>query len=109
MPKIAIDNELFNTVQLFGKVESVVKQALLTYITEQGQQRLQQAVTHLAHYQQQYQSDYDTFKQAVQTNEAFLKQLEAQYPLWEADAMEWEYWREEYRTWRNHLQAILAL
>ncbi|MBI1927761.1 hypothetical protein HYR99_26425 [Candidatus Poribacteria bacterium] len=107
MLTIAIDNEWVETAQLFGDVERVVKEALQVYLIEQCQQRIKVADTQITTYDQKYQCDYKTFKQSIQTDEDFLKRVEAQNPLWEEDAMEWEYWLEEHQTWHNQLKTIL--
>jgi hypothetical protein len=107
MQTIAIDDEWVKTAQLFGDMESVVKEALKFYSIEQCQQRIQKSAAKVAEYSQKYQCDYEHFKYAVQTDENFLKRVEAQYPLWEEDAMEWEYWSEENQTWQSRLEVIL--
>ncbi len=106
MLTIAIDNQWVETAQVFGDVERVVKEALRIYLVDQCQQRLNQATAKLSIYSQKYHCNYDTFKQAVQTDEDFLLRVEAQYPLWEEDAMEWAYWLEEYQAWRNRRDTI---
>lgn len=107
MPTISIDNDWVETAQLFGEVEQVVKDALRTYSIEQCIQHIDQATTKIKAYSQQYGCDYDFFKRAVQTDEIFLAKIEAQYPLWEEDAMEWEYWLEERQAWTQRLETIL--
>ncbi|NJN98737.1 MAG: hypothetical protein HC875_33930 [Anaerolineales bacterium] len=107
MPTISIDNDWVETAQLFGEVEQVVKDALRTYSIEQCIQHIEQATTKIKRYSQQYDCDYDFFKQAVQTDETFLAKVEAQNPLWEEDAMEWEYWLEERQAWTQRLETIL--
>ena len=104
---IPVANEWVETVQLFGDVETVVKQALQDYFIEQSQQRISKAVVAVSSYNQKYHCDYETFKRSIQTDEDFLTQVEAQNPLWEEDAMEWEYWLEEQQTWLNRLGDIL--
>ncbi len=107
MQAIPVANEWVETVQLFGDVETVVKEALRDYFIEQCQQRINKAVVTVVGYNQKYHCDYETFKRAVQTDEDFLTKIEAQNPLWEEDAMEWEYWLEEQQTWLNRLGDIL--
>ncbi len=84
-----------------------MQQALQHYFIEQCQQRIKQIATQMNEYEQQYQCNYETFKQTIQTDKDFLKKIETQNPFWEEDAMEWEYKLEEYKTWHNRLKAIL--
>ncbi len=107
MLTIAIDNEWVETAQLFGDVERIVTEALQSYLIDQCQQRINKAAPKINTYDQKYHCDYETFKQSIQTDEDFLKRVEAQNPLWEEDAMEWEYWLEEHQTWHNRLETIL--
>lgn len=107
MQTISIENEWIETAQLFGNVEQVVKEALRTYSIEQCIQHINQATAKIKGYVQQYDCDYDTFKQLVQTDPDFLSKVEAQQPLWEEDAMEWECWLEDRRVWTQRLEAIL--
>ena len=107
METITIDNEWVEIAKLFGEVDSVVKEALQAYSIEQCQRRINKAAMQINTYAQKYQCDYETFKHAVQIDEGFLTKIEAISPLWEEDAMEWEYWVEERQTWHNQLEAIL--
>ncbi len=89
MLTISIEDKWVDTVQLFGDVERVVKEALRAYLTEQCQHRIERAAAKIDTYTQKYACDYNNFKQSVQTDEDFLIKIEAQNPLWEEDAMEW--------------------
>jgi len=68
---------------------------LRNYSIEQCQQRINKATALVASYNQKYHCDYEVFQRDIQTDEGFLIRIEAQNPLWEEDAMEWEYWLEE--------------
>ncbi len=107
MLTISIDDEWVKTAQLFGDVNSVVKEALQAYSIEKCQQRIDKAATKIAVYEQKYHCGYEAFKHGIQTDEDFLTGVESQNPLWEEDAMEWEYWVEEQQAWRKQLEAIL--
>jgi len=107
MQTILIDDKWAETIQLFGDTESVIKEALKLYSVEQCKQRFQKAAKQLAVYNEKYNCNYDYFKHAIQTDENFLSKIESQNPLWEEDAMEWEYWSEEYQEWQNRLEDIL--
>jgi hypothetical protein len=106
MLAVPVANEWVETVQLFGDLEKVVTEALQAYAVEQCQQRIQKAATKIANYNQKYRCDYETFKQVIRTDEGFLSAVEARNPLWEEDAMEWEYWLEEQQAWLNRLGDI---
>lgn len=108
MQTIAIDEEWVQTAQLFGETEKVIKEALKVYSIRQCRQRVRKAAAKIAAYGQKYHCAYTEFERAVQTDEGFLKRVEAQSPLWEEDAMEWEYWVEEHRAWQSRLEAILT-
>lgn len=107
MSSIAIADEWVKTASLFGTVENVIKEALRKYSVDQCQQHINDAASHITQYQQKYQCDYRHFQRSVQLDEDFLMQIESQNPLWEADAMEWEYWTEEQQEWLNRLGDIL--
>jgi GH25 family lysozyme M1 (1,4-beta-N-acetylmuramidase) len=108
MLTISLENKWMDTARLFGDVERVVREALQAYLIKQCQQRIDQAASKIAAYSQKYNSDYNTFKQSIQTDEDFLTRIEAQHPLWEEDAMEWEYWLEECQVWQQRLETILS-
>jgi hypothetical protein len=106
MSAIVIEDKWLKIAQMFGQVEQVVHLALQSYFIEQCQQRFNQATIKITEYRKKYQCDYETFKQAVQTDDNFIKSVEAQNPFWEEDAMEWEYWLEEQKKWHNQLKVI---
>ncbi|NUO83436.1 hypothetical protein HUU05_25465 [candidate division KSB1 bacterium] len=106
MQTIALENEGIETARFFGDVEGVVKTALPAYLIEQTQSRIDKAASRINAYAQKYACDHDTVKRSLQTDATFLAKVETQNPLWEEDAMEWEYWLEEYRSWRNRLETI---
>ncbi len=106
MSTIIIENKWVKIAQLFGQAEQVVHQALQSYLNEQCQQRFNKATAKISDYSQKYQCDYEMFKQAVQTDEDFLKSVETKNALWEEDAMEWEYWLEEQKKWHYQLKII---
>ncbi len=107
MTTIALEKEWVETAQLFGEARNIIKEALRAYAIQQCQQRLDEARAKIAVYRRKYNHDYETFKHAIQTNERFLREVEAQNPMWEQVAMEWEYWLEEQQTWRNRLETIM--
>ena len=102
-----LTDEWIKTIQLFGDVESVIKEALKFYSIDQCKQRIRKAADQISFYNGKYHFNYNEFKQTIQTDEKFLSKVETQNPLWEEDAMEWEYWHEEHQEWQNRLEAIL--
>jgi len=109
MLSVPIANEWVETAQLFGDIESVIKDALRSYSIEKSQQRINEAAARIVSYNRKYSCDYDSFRRSVQTDKNFLARIESQNPLWEEDAMEWEYWTEEQKAWRNRLDDISRL
>ena len=107
MVSVPVANEWVETAELFGDIESVVKDALRNYFIEQCQQRINKATAKVATYNQKYHCDYESFQRDIQTDKDFLTRIEAQNPLWEEDAMEWEYWLEEQQSWLDRLGDIL--
>jgi len=107
MLSVPVTDEWVETARLFGDLESVVKDSLRNYSVEKCQQHIKIATARIASYNRKYNCDYDSFRRSVQTDESFLTQIEAQNPLWEEDAMEWEYQLEEQQAWLNRLGDIL--
>jgi hypothetical protein len=106
MQTISLDESWIETARLFGDVNQIVTEALRAYSLEQCRQRINAVASKIAFYSQKYQCDYPFFKNAVQTDEAFLAKIEAENPLWEEDAMEWAYWIEEETQWRTRQARI---
>jgi hypothetical protein len=107
MTTIALEKEWIETAQLFGDVKSIITEAVRAYAIQQCQQRLEEAKAKVAVYRRKYNYDYATFKHAIQVDESFLTTIESQNPMWEQDAMEWEYWLEEQQAWRDQLETIM--
>ncbi len=107
MTTISIEQEWLETAHLFGDAESVIKQALRDYAIQQCQQRVSNATAKVEVYKRMYNCSYETLRESVKTDEVFLALVESRNPLWELDALEWEYWLEEQQTWRDQLAAIL--
>ncbi len=107
MTTVTIEKEWVETAQLFGDAKSIVQEALRTYSIQQCQQRISNATAKIEIYKRQYNCNYKTFKESIQTDEDFMAKVESQNPLWEQDAIEWEYWLEEQQAWRNQLATIL--
>lgn len=104
---IEIADEWIRTAQWFGNAKDIIREALKTYSVEQCLKHIRDIAAKIAVYNNKYHCNYETFSNAVQTDKDFLLKVESQNPLWEEDAMEWEYWQEEYRSWQNRLEIIL--
>ncbi len=104
---VTLEKEWIETAQLFGDTKNIIKEALRAYAIQQCQQRLDEAKAKIAVYKRKYNYDYETFKHAVQTDRDLLAKVESQNPMWEQDAMEWEYWLEEQQSWRDQLEIII--
>lgn len=78
-----------------------------SYFVEKCRQKIHEATEQIAGYHRKYGMDYKTFKSKVQTDDLYLEGLEGQFPLWEEDAMEWEFWEKENNQWHARLEAIL--
>jgi hypothetical protein len=87
----------------------VVSSALRHYLLEVCLQRIERAERQIAAYQQRYGSNYETFSQKVASDEAFLEATSRTYPMWEADAIEWEYRVDEAKAWRERSGMILRV
>lgn len=107
MTTISLEDKRIETARLFGDAESVVREALKAYLSDQCRKHVPESSEKLSLYTEKYGCDYAAFRHSVQTDGAFLELLEAREPLWEEDAMEWEYWTEEHQAWQNQLGTIL--
>ncbi len=107
MTTISLEDKWIKAARVFGDVESVVREALRAYLADQCRGHLQKTGDRVSFYAERYGCDYTAFRHSVQTDGAFLKSLEARNPLWEEDAMEWEYLTEAHQTWQNRLDGIL--
>ena len=69
-------------------------------------ERLALVREHEAEYEEKYGMDYETFHRRMALDEDYYNQTNHFNPLWEQDALEWEYWHEEVRDWTSKLEAI---
>jgi hypothetical protein len=107
MQTITVENEWIETAQLFGETERVIKEALQSYFVEQCRRKIREAVERITVYKNKYGADYLIFKNRIQIDEGFLETIHHRFPLWEEDAMEWEFWEEENKLWHTRLETIL--
>lgn len=104
---VPVQQSMNEILQVLGNPEVVAVSALRRYLVDICWQRIEQAEQYIAHYEQKYNSTYESFSQRISTDEAFLKATHHKQPTWEADAIEWEYRLEELQAWRKRLEKIL--
>jgi hypothetical protein len=104
---IALQDNMLELVQVLGEPATVVPAAVRRYIVDRSLQRLETAEERVRAYSQRYEMDYATFNRRVTLDQAYLDQLNAVYPLWESDAIEWAHWAEEVELWRERLTQAL--
>jgi len=84
---LEMKDEWVKTARLFGDVETVIAKIKV--------------------YESRYECDHDTFSLKIQTDEDFLRRVEKVNPVWEEDAMEWDYRLKEINEWMQKLEATL--
>ncbi len=104
---IALQNNLIETLNLFGNPETIAASALRRYVLDQCLQRIEQAKERIARYEAKYHLPYQSFKQKAATDAIFLEELNQSSPLWEVDAIEWAEHVEDVKLWQRRLNAIL--
>jgi len=104
---LEMKDEWVKTASLFGDVETVVADALRRYAVDKCIQKIEQARAKIKAYENRYGCDYDTFSLKVQTDEDFLRGVEKINPVWEEDAMEWDYRLKELAEWMQKLEDTL--
>lgn len=107
MATINIEQEWLETARLFGDAENIVRQALREYAIQQCQQRISYATAKIEVYQRTFNCSFETFQESIKADEVFLSLVESRSPLWELDALEWEYWLEQQQSWREQLDVVL--
>lgn len=104
---LEMKDEWVKTASLFGDVETVITDALRRYAVDKCIQKIEQARAKIKIYESRYECDYDTFSLKVQTDEDFLRRVEKINPVWEEDAMEWDYRLKELAEWMQKLEDTL--
>ena len=104
---LEMKDEWVKTASLFGDVETVVTDALRRYAVDKCIQKIEQARAKVKLYESKYECDYDTFSLKVQTDDDFLRRVEKINPVWEEDAMEWDYRLKELAEWMQKLEDTL--
>jgi len=104
---LEMKDEWVKIAGLFGDVETVITDALRRYAVDKCIQKIEQARAKIKAYENRYGCDYDTFSLKVQTDEDFLRGLEKINPVWEEDAMEWDYRLKELTEWMQKLEDTL--
>lgn len=96
---LEMKDEWVKTASLFGDVETVMADALRHYAIDKCIHKIEQARAKNKIYESRYECDYDTFSLKVQSDEDFLQGVEKINPVWEEDAMEWDYRLKELTEW----------
>ncbi|GEM_PF-3300159 len=91
----------------FQSLDEIMLGALRRYFLDVCWKHIEQAEQKVSIYEQRYGTDYDTFNQGITTDERFLEKTNQDYPMWEADAIEWFYRLEEAQAWRKRSKTIL--
>ena len=104
---LEMKDEWVKTARLFGDVETVMADALRRYAIDKCIQKIEQARAKIKVYESRYECDYNTFSLKVQTDEDFLRRVEKINPVWEEDAMEWDYRLKETAEWMQKLEDTL--
>jgi hypothetical protein len=104
---VPLHKSLNEILQVLGEPEIIAASALRRYLLDTCLQRIEQAKRQISIFEQQYNSDYDTFNHRIGTDQAFLETTNRNYPTWEADAIEWLYRIEEVQTWQERSEKIL--
>lgn len=107
MSAIAVKSDLLNIAKKFGDVDTVVAEALRRYAIERCADRIEAARAKIREYEKRYGVSYPIFARRVQTDAKFLRRVEAKNPMWEEDAIEWQYRLEEVTEWTKTLERIL--
>ena len=107
MPAVAIKRDLVNVAKKFGDVDTVVAEAVRRYAIEQSIERMEHARAKIREYEKRYGVAYPVFARRIRTDAKFLRHIESKFPVWEEDAMEWEYRIDEATEWTETLANIL--
>jgi len=106
MVTIALDEDYINILRGFGEPDKLINQAVEEYLAKRIKERLGLTRRHEVEYEEKYGMDYETFHRRMALDEDYYNQTNHLNPLWEQDALEWEYWHEEVRDWTSKLEAI---
>lgn len=104
---ISLQNNLLDIVQVLGEPDAVIPAAVRQYVVDRCLQKLDVAEARIADYVRKYGSDYERVSERASTDQMYLDKLNRDYPLWEADAVEWQYRLEEVELWRTRLTRAL--
>ncbi len=106
---IPVQESLAELLHPLGNLETVTAAALRRYALDHCLERIERAEHQIAHYEEQYGYNYESFNQRVCTDQAFLDEVNRTHPTWEADAAEWIHRIQEAQEWRERSQTILHL
>ncbi|MBM3127267.1 MAG: hypothetical protein FJ009_01365 [Chloroflexi bacterium] len=107
MSAVAVRNDLLNVAKKFGDIDTVISDALRRYTIDRCAERIEKARAKIREYEKKYSVTYPAFARRVQMDAKFLRRIETKNPVWEEDAMEWQYRIEEVKEWTETLERIL--
>jgi len=107
MAPVAVNENYLKTLQVFGDVDTLVGEAVEDYLTRRIIERIKAAREKFDGFERKYGMAYIAFSQKMDTDESFHNEINDSNPLWEQDALAWEYWHEEIEEWSEKLNAIL--
>ena len=89
-------------------LQESVDEALYRYALEKVQARILEIEQQVQKWEERYGCSYDLFAYRTATDEAYVKQLDANPATqqWEGDLISWGFDVEELREWRHRLQKL---
>jgi hypothetical protein len=100
--------------EIYSKVYEALKEdiddVLHQHALKQLQQRISEANQNVRQWEEKYGCDYEAFIYRTATDEAYVRQLNAnvETQMWEGDLISWEFEMRELQTWQSHLQQLLT-
>ncbi len=104
---ISVQENLVDVLKSLGDPKAVIPMALRQFIVNSCLQKLDRARNNVSEYEQRYGIDYEDFNLRVTTDQSYLDMVNRDYPLWEADVIEWLHWLEEEKAWQERLEKAL--
>jgi hypothetical protein len=106
MSAVTVKGDLLKVARKFGDVDTIVVDALRRYTIDRCVERIEKARARIRTYEKKYRVTYPVFARRVQTDAGFLRHVESKNPVWEQDAIEWQYCIEEVKEWTETLERI---
>ena len=107
MAAVAVNEDVLKMLQVFGDVNEQINTAVEEYAARRIIERIKTARAKLSEFEKTYGIGFAAFSERMGSDEAFYAEVNRVNPLWEQDALTWEYWQEEAQEWSNSLNTIL--